>query len=377
MAEDMGFSDSINNGLNRMENEIMNAQNVLNNFVKNYMQEYRNMAFETQVQISDVITAHGTTIINQELKRQETVAETTKIEEERNEVLEMTIELEEDLIEIQDERVKNALLQSNDLKQIGQATLAAYNSISQSILEIKRKEAEEKKALIDKELEQTLGALNKEREERLIAAGFAVENNAQSLEAQLEEAKIKGDEGLAYELERRIQEKEINDEFDRLEEEAKQEAAQKKAKLEYDIAKREHALTLVNAIVDGAAAILKAWTAGPVLGPILAGTTSLATAAQIAAIKKNTPKMPAFSTGGIVPGSFYTGDKVLSALNSREGVFTLDDQKYLFDQIQGRNLNGGSVNATLVVMLDSREIAKSTIDLVNDGFYTIKARAIR
>ena len=262
------------------------------------------------------------------------------------------------------------------MKKIGRATLDAYNTISASIIEIKRKEAEEKKALIDNELELTLGALNKEREERLIAAGFAVENNAKSLEAQLEAARNSGDEGLAYELERRIQEKEINDEFDKLEEEANREAAEKKAKLEFDIAKHEHANKIINAITSSALAIINAWKT-PAIGPILAGATAAATAAQMAAIIKNTPKMPSFSTGGIVPGSFYTGDKVLSALNSREGVFTLDDQKYLFEQIQSRNLSGGPVNATIVVMMDRNEIARSTVELINDGFYTIKARGIR
>lgn len=374
---------SINNGLTMLEDEIMHSQSVLNSFVKNYMQEYRNMAFETQVQISDLVTAHGTAMIDQEKKHQEAVAESAKTEEERNEVLEDAIELEADLIEVQEEREEKTKLLSEsnlkNLKEAGAATLAAYNSISNSMLEMKRKEAEEKKAIINKELEHTISALNKERERRLIDAGFAVENNAQSLEAQLEDARRMGDAALVHDLEKRIQEKEINDEFDRLEEEANKEAAKKQAKLDYDIAKQEHAQKLINAVTSGALAIVNAFkSAGnPILGAVFAGLAAAAVGAQIAAIRSNPPTMPSFSTGGIVPGSSFSGDRVLASLNSREGVFTLADQEYLFDQIQSHKLGGGGVKATIIVNLDSREIAKSTIDLVNDGFYTIKARAIR
>jgi hypothetical protein len=38
---------------------------------------------------------------------------------------------------------------------------------------------------------------------------------------------------------------------------------------------------------------------------------------------------------------------------------------------------GGRLNATIIVMLDRREVARSTVELINDGFYTIKARAVR
>ena len=373
MAEADSAVESIRTDLDRVGDKILQAQEAINAFAKNIMQEYRKKIINSQKNIGELVLEHGYAILDQEEKWREAVAESAKTEEERIKVLETAIDTESNLIEVQKQRV----LQEEDLKRIGQATLAAYNSISQSIIEIKRREAEEKKALIDKELEYTVSALEKERQEKLIAAGFAVENNAKSLEAQLEAARNSGDEALAYELEKRIQEKEINDEYDRLIEEANKEAAKEKAKLEYEVAKQEHALKLVNAVNAGALAILNSLKVGFPLGPILAGLTGVATAVQIAAIKKNSPKMPTFSTGGIVPGSFYSGDKVLSALNSREGVFTLEDQKYLFDQIQGRNLDSGTVNTTIVVMLDRKEIARSTIELVNDGFYTIKARAIR
>jgi len=51
----------------------------------------------------------------------------------------------------------------------------------------------------------------------------------------------------------------INDEFDKLEEEANREAAKEKAKLEYSLSKQDHSLKLVNAVNSGAMAIIKAW----------------------------------------------------------------------------------------------------------------------
>jgi len=378
MTENDGFTNEIMNRLNLIGNAVTEAQKAVNDFTSDIMQNFMDKTIENRIQVKELICEHSEQIIDQEQKRREAVAESAKTEAERNEILEEAIELEGDLIEAQKEREKETLLQSENMKKIGNAALEALKSMSGTVMEIRRKEAEDKKALIDKELEYTLSSLNKEREAKLITAGFAVENNAKSLEEQLEAAKNKGDEELAYDLERHIKEKEINDEYDRLVEEANQEAAKKKAKLEFDVAKQEHSLNLINAINAGALAIAKAFAMGYPLGPIFAAISGTATAVQIAAIKKNSPKMPSFSSGGIVPGSSFSGDKVLSALNSREGVFTLEDQEYLFDQIQERKLGGGQVNnTTIVVMFDGKEIAKSTIQLVNDGYYTIKARAVR
>jgi len=367
MAEGGGNFSELLTVIQTAGNGILQLKGSIDDFANGMVQSYAEKAIDAQTQMGELLTAHGAALDDLQKKAAET---TDSIVNDINDAQEET-----------DGNWFGNLLGMNDedmdqLKQVGAATLDAFKSISGSILEIRRKEAEEKKAIIEKELEATLGALEKERQERLIAAGFAVENNAQSLEAQLEDARNSGDEALTYELERKLQEKAINDEFDLLAEEANKEAAKKKAKLEYDVAKQEHAMKLIDAITSGAVAIVAAWKAGFPLGPVFAALTGAATAFQIAAIASNPPKMPTFSTGGIVPGTSITGDQVLASLNSREGVLTMDDQKYLFDQIQNKKL-GGSVNATIVINLDGREIAKNTVELVNDGFYTIKARAVR
>ena len=206
MEENNDFAKTILEEIEQVGNEVLQAQGAINDFAAGLIQEVQNNVVDGLAKVGESITTDGLSSLEQGINPPEAVAKGKNNKDGGN------------LFGMSDEQLEN-------MKKIGAATLDAYNSISNSILEIKRNEAKDKMAIIDKELEHTLGALNKEKEERLIAAGFAVENNAQSLEAQLEAARKSGDEALAYELERRLQEKEINDEYDRLAEEANKAAA--------------------------------------------------------------------------------------------------------------------------------------------------------
>lgn len=53
-------------------------------------------------------------------------------------------------------------------------------------------------------------------------------------------------------------------------------------------------------------------------------------------------QVPAFETGGIVPGNSFTGDKVLTRLNSREMVLNTDQQRNLFNMVDRGGISGGS-----------------------------------
>jgi len=209
---------------------------------------------------------------------------------------------------------------------------------------------------------------------------FEVANNQESLEAQLEAAIRTGDEVLIYQRQRALEKQQIEDEAAEAEKAIKMDLENKKNQIAYQAELQQWKWKMAMAVADAAAALItvaKSWSL-PWSVPI-AALTLAQTGVQLTAVgnAKPQPPMPvAMSTGGIVPGTSYSGDKVPARLNSREGVFTLDDQKYLFNQIQNRELGGGSVTATVVIMLDSREIAQSTVNLVNNGRYTIKARAL-
>ena len=363
--------------MQQIASEVLEAQELMKNFAMGLVTNFQTKAIYNQEQAGTLIIEHDTSLIDMELKRRQAVSESAAVEETRNSALEHNIELSDELNAAQEETIdgivakKDAVAGESDgdwfanmlgmsdeqmdhLKQIGGATLEAFNSISGSLLEIKRRENEEKMALIDKELENTLGAIEKEREAALIAAGFAVENNAQSLEAQLEAAKNSGDQKLAYELERKLEEKAINDEFDAMAAEAERAAAEKKAKLEYNLAKQEHAMKLVDAVNAGAMAIIQAWTSP--LAALIVPLTTAATAFQIAAIAKNPPKMPSFSTGGIVPGNSVTGDKIFAGLNSREMLLDMDQQRSLFNAIVKLIL----VTLFYLTIMDKEMIVKSS-----------------
>jgi len=152
MAGDNSISADVRADLKEIEDEFYLAQGVIDAFSTKFLDQYMDNAIASSTRTGELIAEHGISLIDQEKERQKAVADSTKTEEERNEVLEEGIELETELMETQK-------LSADNMKQIGKAALDAAKSISGSILEIKRKEAEEKKALIDQELENNLSAL--------------------------------------------------------------------------------------------------------------------------------------------------------------------------------------------------------------------------
>jgi hypothetical protein len=369
--------------------------------------------------LGDVQKKQADDLVKVEIERLKAKAEGAKTEAEKNIYLEKAIVLENEIIdrqrlierealkihlesmemsaEARDEILKNFdkitdgmkkinkaskandLFSFDNLFAIGEKAIDTFDSISNAALEISRQHAEEQMAIIDKALEGILKNIEDARKAELIAAGFAVQNNIESLEAQLEAAKLTGDEVLIYQAERRAEEQRINDKYD-AEAKAKQEAAAKeKAEIEFNLAKQEYDMKMTNAINAGILAVINA-LATPVPWPVAAAfgiAAGTATGAQITLLAKNPPKMQTYESGGIVPGTSYTGDKMPALVNSREGIFTLEDQEYLFDQIQGRKIGGNTVTATIVVMLDAKEIGQETFELANKGHYTLKTRAVQ
>jgi len=261
-----------------------------------------------------------------------------------------------------------------NITSVGEAAINAFSSISDSILEVNRRHAEEQMAIIDEALKSTLASIEKARKAELIASGFAVENNIESLEAQLEAAKKTGDEVLIYQLERRVEEQRINDEYNAKAQAAEEAAAQEKARIQYEVAKQEHDLKLINAITEGAMAVAKALSAAPPpLNIALAGLSGAAAAVQIGVIANNPPKMPHFANSGIVPGNKFFGDRNVAAVDSGELILNRAHQDNIADQLT----SGSIVTATIVVMMDTKEIGQATFDLANKGHYTLKTRAIQ
>lgn len=69
------------------------------------------------------------------------------------------------------------------------------------------------------------------------------------------------------------------------------------------------------------------------MGLVTGAIVGAAGAVQLATILGSKPIPPSFSTGGIVGGTSYTGDRVPAMLNSSEMVLNAGQQRNLFDAI--------------------------------------------
>lgn len=131
--------------------------------------------------------------------------------------------------------------------------------------------------------------------------------------------------------------------------------AKEKAQLEYDNAMVAWNLRWISAIGDTAAAVVKALPNIP-----LSITAGVIGAVQTGIILANKPTMPAFETGGIVPGNSFSGDNVLMRGNSGEGVFTQDQM-----QAMGMMANGGGpTDIKVFVTLGKYSIDDVVVDVV-------------
>lgn len=124
-------------------------------------------------------------------------------------------------------------------------------------------------------------------------------------------------------------------------------------------------LALAEIQVNAARAVMNAWASGPIYENI---AETIAIGAQQTAATAIVASQ-SFATGGIVGGNSYTGDKVPVNVNSKEMILNMDQQKTLFDQLNGGGSTGGgttiNINASGSVGLDEQKLAQVVADAVN------------
>jgi hypothetical protein len=260
-------------------------------------------------------------------------------------------------------------------KAVGRAQAISGNviSIMDTMAEVNRKKLEEEIALIDEMLEKQKAAIEEQRQRELEEAGFAEVARAEDMDAQIEAAKASGDQILQYQLQRKQQEKRINEKYDAQTKAAEEKAAKDKAKLEYEMAMEEWKLNIIKAINNMASAIAVSLAAGggTPLGFAMAALAGAAGAVQVAALQGNPPKPPKFETGGIVPGSSYSGDKVPALVNSGELILNRAQQGAIAGQ-----LGSGAIQLTVIAQLDGVEITRVVAETAGSGIVTIPLRGI-
>lgn len=95
---------------------------------------------------------------------------------------------------------------------------------------------------------------------------------------------------------------------------------------------RSNLLKATVSIAKGVAKNLEQGFPACMPGMLLTAATG---AAQIASIVANKPQPPAFASGGIVPGTSYTGDRVQANVNSGEMILNEAQQKELWNAANG------------------------------------------
>ena len=157
----------------------------------------------------------------------------------------------------------------------------------------------------------------------LSEANRQYDKDAKALEMQLDKDIITYDEYL-----------EKKDQLDK-------EAAQK----EYKIKMAEWSMNLAMATAQAAQAVVNALASGtPPVNMINATTAGLLGAAQLIAMAGAKPRAPSFSTGGLLTGNSYHGDKIAFNGNAGEAILNPAEQRAFLDLANGEGGKGVVVN---------------------------------
>lgn len=148
----------------------------------------------------------------------------------------------------------------------------------------------------------------------------------------------------------------------------------KKEKIEKDSAKKKYkvqmaewALNLLQTQSAAALAIANSLKDGGTLGMINAAIMGVATAAQLAAQIAAKPVPPSFASGGIVPGTSYSGDNVQANVNSGEMILNARQQRALWETANG-NIKPGGVIFNIKVNNEAADVASAGVTSNSDGF---------
>lgn len=255
-----------------------------------------------------------------------------------------------------------------------------YASQQQQLLEMK-KAVDESEVLSEEEKIEALKALDEEysksRKQQLADlatqikgyADQAVDIMNQASNLMLETSKNEATAEQA-ELETKYRKGEISEEeYNKKVAESKKKAA----KEQYKIQMWQWGASILQATANIAQGVSMAIAQGGVAGLITGALVGAAGAVQIASIIASKPTPPSFSTGGIVGGSSTHGDNIAANLNSREMVMNMNQQKGLWDFINGGSKGAG--NGTNIVINNSAsnlvtaqpQISKDKIELLIDA----------
>jgi hypothetical protein len=284
-----------------------------------------------------------------------------------------------------------------NLKSAFSFAVDVYNSLSEinltnirndtdaQLAALEEVQAAEEQALSDR-YDSLTAALDAELQARLYAAGLVEAETIAQLQAELEAAKASGDEEAIAAAEKALEKATIEEEFAArkkalLEQQAAEEKAleerqaKEKAEIQYKYEVAAWEMKVASSIANAAMAVLNGLMTQPFIpAGVAAGIAAgIAGGVQVAAVVAAKPKLT-YATGGIVPGTAYSGDSIPARLNSGEMVLNDAQQAALFSLANGGG--GASQVVEVPVYLDGHVIAKAVVQLVNDRQFLIKAGSV-
>jgi hypothetical protein len=293
---------------------------------------------------------------------------------------------------------------TENMQQGLQYVSQAVQAISGIILAHLKKDTDERKRILDQELKDDLKRhddkyknllenLDKETQARLYAMGYVEAATEEQHEVELQKSMESSDQRRIFEAESALErvriEEEAKNNRERLEqeladtrEEIEKTSAQKKVQIDYEMSMAEWRAQMAKAAISIAQAILTGYAQmGPLGGSAGAAIMGGIATAQLGAIAANKPvyTLPAFDSGGIVPGSSLWGDRILTRQNSGEMDINRHDQQALWDFIRNGSQTKQEpqiIQLTVISQLDGRVVAKNTVEYINNCQELIKRGSI-
>lgn len=144
------------------------------------------------------------------------------------------------------------------------------------------------------------------------------------------------------------------------------EIKKKAAKEQYKIDMWTWGTNILTSVANTALGFTQALAQGGVIGIVTGALVAAAGAAQTAVILASKPTAPTYTTGGIVGGTSYTGDRVQALVNSGEMLLNAGQQRNLFDSINSGSV-GSSSGSNIQVYNSASNVVSATPEITESG----------
>lgn len=214
-----------------------------------------------------------------------------------------------------------------------------------------------------------IAGLDSAMEAELEAAGLADDTEVEKANKSLALAQKSGNQTLINEKKKAANKAAIEEKY-----------AKRKSDLEFKAAMMTYDYQVAAGATQVPLAILNALAAGekfsPIVAGIYAGLAGLAAGASFAAVVANKPKRSSFSTGGVIGGNAYYGDKVPIWVNSKERVLTPEQNKHFEQMVYGDSSSSTGLPCHITVNLDTTPILSAVETATANGSIVIHANAV-